>query len=70
MANRGYNTYVHRTDVDPEQYVGQFADDKDGQGWVDRQTEGTYEVSGRRPTRTERVVSTPQATEEVAHDNE
>lgn len=75
---------VYRTDVDPEEYVGFFFDKAQADGWVNTRTEGTYEVTQRKPARDRVVVPPdtvsddpqdapdrePQATEEVANEHD
>lgn len=39
----GWNVNVWRTDLEEEVYIGFFLDDADAQGWIDKQTVGTYD---------------------------
>ncbi len=46
---RGWDGHVYRTDVTPTKYIGFHFDTDAAQAWVDKQKEGTYEVSQEGP---------------------
>lgn len=59
-----WHTYVYRTDLEVEKFVGFFLVDTDAEKWIGKQKEGSYEVSSERPgKRTARLAAGNKAEE-------
>ncbi len=65
---KGWNANVYRTDVEPEQFIGFHFDASGAQSWIDKQEEGTYEVSTEGPAKRQARLGAATATEEAARD--
>lgn len=46
---KGWKTFVYQTDTEPEKFRGFFYDADEAQTWINKQTEGTFEISDKGP---------------------